>query len=134
MIVVNCQLSILGPSRVNFKTYADQCIDTIFPKSMMLRISKRLKSGEYKKLLVDLARDAFSQDIQTETTLRKYFLFTSDINTTNNIAFKNDTCETVAKIVRSRLESSLSMWLDKLWSVENTLSRKWLSLTATTSV
>ena len=31
-----------GPNRVNFKTYADQCIDTIFPKSMMLRIPKRV--------------------------------------------------------------------------------------------
>ncbi len=92
-----------GPNKVNFKTYADQCIDTIFPKSMMLRIPKRLKSAEDTKLLVEIARDIFDKDIPTETTLRKYFRFTGDINTTDNIAYKNDTCGAVAKIVRKQV-------------------------------
>ena len=92
-----------GPNRVNFKTYADQCIDTIFPKSMMLKVPKRLKSEEDKKLLVAIAKDIFDKDTPTETTLRKYFHFTSDINTTDNIAYKNDTCGAVAKIVRKQI-------------------------------
>ncbi len=64
---------------------------------------KRLKSEEDKKLLVDLARDIFNLDTPTETTLRKYFRFTSDINTTDNIAYKNDTCAAVAKTVRTQI-------------------------------
>ena len=55
---------------------------------MMLRIPKRLKSEEDRKLLVEIARDIFDRDIPTETTLRKYFRFTSDISTTDNIAYK----------------------------------------------
>ncbi len=92
-----------GPNRVNFKTYADQCIDTIFPKSMMLKVPKRLKSEEDKQLLVEIAKDIFDKDTPTETTLRKYFRFTSDINTTDNIAYKNDTCGAVTKIVRKQI-------------------------------
>ena len=103
-----------GPTRVKRKTYAGQCIDTIFPKSMMLRIPKRLKSEEDKRLLVDIARDIFDKDIQTETTLRKYFRFTSDINTTDNIAYP---VERSPRSLESRLERSLSMRLEKLWPV-----------------
>ena len=69
----------------------------------MLKVPKRLKSEEDRKLLVDIARDIFDKDIPTETTLRKYFRFTSDITTTDNIAFKNDTCGAVAKIVRKQI-------------------------------
>ncbi len=75
--VVNYYLLIFGPSTVKFKTYADQCTDTIFPKPMMLRVPKRLKSEEDKKLMVEIARGILDQDAPTETTLRKYFRFTS---------------------------------------------------------
>ncbi len=40
---------------------------------MMLRIPKRLKSAEDKRLLVEIARDIFDKDIPPETTLIKYF-------------------------------------------------------------
>ena len=69
----------------------------------MLKVRKRLKSEEDRKLLVDIAKDIFDKDIPTGTTLRKYFRFTSDINTTDNIAYKNDTCGAVAKIVRQQI-------------------------------
>ncbi len=58
-----------GPNRVNFKTCADQCIDTIFSKSMMLKVPKRLKSEEDKKLLVDIARDIFDKDTPKQRQL-----------------------------------------------------------------
>ena len=54
---------------------------------MRLRIPKRLKSEEDKRLLVEIAKDIFDKDIPTETTLRKYFRFTSDVNTPGNIAY-----------------------------------------------
>ncbi len=53
--------------------------------------------------MVEIAKDIFDQDTPTETTRRTYFRFTSDINTTDNIAYKNDTCGTVAKIVRKQI-------------------------------
>ena len=45
----------------------------------------------------------FNPDIPIETTVRKWLKTAEKTETTNNIAFKNSTCELVAKAVRKNL-------------------------------
>ncbi len=113
-----------APNRVNFKTYADQCIDTIFLKSMMLRIPKRLKSAEDKKLLVEIARGIFDKDIPTETTLRNISALQAISTPLIILPIKTAPVERSPRLLENRLERSLSMSLEKLWSVENTCPKE----------
>ena len=53
--------------------------------------------------MVEIARDIFGEDTPTEATLRTYFRFTSAISTADTIAYKNDTCGAVDKIVRKQI-------------------------------
>ena len=50
----------------------------------------------------------FGQDIPVETTLKKWFKTTTEIKTTNNIAFRNSTCAWVAEQVRTELQKKTS--------------------------
>ena len=50
-----------------------------------------------------IKRDLFNEDIPIKDTVRKYFQSTKTVKTETNIAFKNSTCELVAKAVRKNL-------------------------------
>ena len=50
-----------------------------------------------------IKRDLFDEDIPIKDTVRKYFQSTKTVKTETNIAFKNSTCELVAKAVRKNI-------------------------------
>jgi uncharacterized protein involved in tolerance to divalent cations len=62
-----------------------------------------LKKEEQKKKLMKL-----KQELQTGeniyATLRKYFKFVNNIETSNNIALMNETCKMVSNVVRQKLD------------------------------
>ena len=62
-----------------------------------------LKFEHDKQYPAMLKRDIFNEAIPIKSTLQKYFRSTKLISTENNIAFKNSTCELVAKKVRKHL-------------------------------
>jgi hypothetical protein len=65
-----------------------------------------LRTQEDKETLRQFKDDIFNEDIPTSRTINKYFKFATEVNTVNNIAYKNSTCEGVAKSVRSMLEKT----------------------------
>jgi hypothetical protein len=71
-----------------------------FQIAIYLTINKRLKSEEDRLILKQFKADNFNEDIPIKTTIKKYFQFTDEINTSNNIAYTNYTCSNVSKTVR----------------------------------
>jgi hypothetical protein len=63
-----------------YATYADECINNIFPYEIYLKENKRLKTQEDKDKLDQIYNDIFNKDIPLETTVRKYFKFTDILN------------------------------------------------------
>jgi hypothetical protein len=90
-----------------YAIYADQCINQIFPYEVFLTENKRLKTQEQKEQLKQIKSDIFNTDIPVMNTIEKYFKFTQDItNSTNNIAYMNDTCKAVAEHIRTMLNKT----------------------------
>ena len=67
---------------------------------MLLKGNKRLKSDEDKKTLKQFKLDIFDDNRPIIETLETYFKFTDNIKTINNIAYRNETCNTVSKTIR----------------------------------
>ena len=88
---------------LDYDTYMNHCVDTIFPNNVLLKENKRLRGSADKVILRLFKEQIFNPDIPIETTIRKWFKTTNKTDTTNNIAFKNSTCELVAKAVRKKL-------------------------------
>ena len=86
---------VLASNQIDYETYTDRCINTIFPNSVMLRVNKRLRTQEDKETLRQFKADIFNEDIPTSRTINKYFKFATEVNTVSNIAYKNSTCEGV---------------------------------------
>ena len=89
-----------------YDSYVNHCIDTIFPNSMFLKENKRLRSDEDKK------------------TLKKYFKFTDDIKTINNIAYRNETCNTVSKTLRKLLQKQSEYEKREIFSMRTIYKNK----------
>lgn len=96
----------LVSNQVDYETYVDSCINTIFPNSITLRENKRLRTQADKDTLKQFKEDIFNESIPTSVTIKKYFKFATEVRTTSNIAYKNSTCETVAKDVRQMLNKT----------------------------
>jgi hypothetical protein len=71
-----------------------------------LKESKRLNNEEDKKLIINIKHDIFNTTIPTRTTIEKYFKIVSTIDTINNIAYTNDTCQKVCVDVRKNLNKT----------------------------
>ena len=91
-------------NQIDYETYTDHCINTIFPNNITLHENKRLKTQEDKEILRQFKADIFNESIPASVTVKKYFKFASEVKTPNNIAYKNSTCETVAQTVRKMLK------------------------------
>jgi hypothetical protein len=113
----------LVSDRIDYDTYMNQCIDIIFPDSVLLKENKRLKSQEDKEYLRRFKADIFNTNIPIMDTIKKYFRTTTDSKTTNNIAFKNSTCKDVAFEVRQNLGKP-----EHLTVGEKLVCRKYLKL------
>ena len=87
-----------------YSSYVNQCIDSIFPNAMFLKENKRLKSEEDKRNLKQVKMDIFDEKKPIIETIRRYFKFTDDIDTIENIAYRNETCNTVSKTIRKLLK------------------------------
>ena len=87
----------------DYDTYYNKCVDLIFPDNMYLRENKRLKRKKDKEILRQFKQDIFDESIPTESTIKKYFKMTKDLETVFNVAYRNATCEKVSKRVRSEL-------------------------------
>ncbi len=85
----------LVSNQIDYESYTNQRIDNSFPNGMMLQESRRLKSQSDKDTLRQLKADIFNDEIHIIKTIRKYFQFTDEIKTSNNIACKSSTCEGV---------------------------------------
>ena len=96
----------LVSDQIDYDVYTDHCINTIFPTGIMLHENKRLKTQADKDTLKRFKEDIFNERIPTAVTIKKYFKFVSDIKTAQNIAYKNSTCESVAKDVRKMLNKT----------------------------
>ena len=59
-----------------------------------------------KEILRQLKEDIFNESIPTSTSINKYFKFVTEIKTKKVTAYKNSTCEGVAKKVRSMLNKT----------------------------
>ena len=59
-----------------------------------------------KHILKQLKADIFNEEIPIRKTVRKYFKLTDEIKTTNSVAYKNSTCESVAQTVRKMLKKT----------------------------
>ena len=93
----------LVSDRLDYDTYMNHCIDTIFPTGVRLRENKRLKGAADKAILQQFKAEIFNPEIPIETTVKKWFKTTKEIKTSNNIAFRNSTCTWVADQVRTKL-------------------------------
>jgi hypothetical protein len=96
----------LVSNHIDYETYTDHCINTMFPKSVMLHENKRLKTQADKETLRRFKADIYNESIPTSRTIQKYFKFPTEIKTASNIAYKNSTCEGVAKNVRTMLNKT----------------------------
>jgi hypothetical protein len=94
----------LVSNQIDYDVYTDHCVNTIFPNGIMLHENKRLKTQADKDILRRFKDDIFNEDIPIAVTVKKYFKFVSEIKTASNIAYKNSTCESVAKDVRKMLK------------------------------
>ena len=108
---------------INHDTYMNHCIDTIFPNNLLLKENKRLKSDLDKATLATIKEDLFNEDIPIRDTVRRYFKRTKTVKTDTNIAFKNSTCELVAKAVRKNLKKATDYEVG-----EKLVCRKYLKL------
>jgi hypothetical protein len=96
----------LVSNQIDYETYTDHCINTIFPNGVTLRENKRLKTQADKEILRQFKEDIFNERIPTSTTIKKYFKFVTEVKTINNIAYKKSTCESVAQSVRKMLKKT----------------------------
>ena len=94
----------LVSDQIDYESYMDHCINTIFPNNIMLHENKRLRTQADKDTLKQFKEDIFNESIPIINTVKKYFKFASDIKTTYNIAYRNTTCEDVAGAVRRMLK------------------------------
>ena len=81
----------------------NRCVDLIFPDSMYFKENKLLKRKKDKETLRQFKPDIFDETTPTETTIKKYFKMTRDMETVYSVAYRNATCEKVSKQVRSEL-------------------------------
>ena len=93
----------LVSDNLDYDAYVNHCVDSVFPNSVRLKQNKRLKNDIDKKALATFKREIFDERIPIRSTVQKYFRSCSEVNNVNNIAFKNSTCELVAKRVRKSL-------------------------------
>ena len=93
-------------THADVEAYSNECVNQIFPYQLYLRENKRLRTSEDKQTLRDFKRDIFNEDIPIETTVRKYFPVLERSETDFNIAYYNDTCATVARMVRRRMKKA----------------------------
>ena len=87
----------------DYDEYYNRCGHLIFPDSMYFKENKRLKRKRDMETLRQLKQDIFDETIPTETTIKKRFKMTRDLETVCNVAYRNATCEKVSKRVRSEL-------------------------------
>ena len=88
----------------DYDTYADQCINNIFPYEIYLLENERLKKPEDKIKLENIRQDLFINNLSTTQIIKKYFKCTTDITqSVKNVAYKNDTCEVISKHIRRKL-------------------------------
>jgi hypothetical protein len=102
-------------NQLDYETYMDHCIDTIFSNNINLHENKRLKTVADKAILKQFKEDIFNESIPVIKTVKKYFKLTREATTTtNNIAYRNSTCESVAGAVRKMLKKSSDFEVDEV--------------------
>ncbi len=114
-------------------SYMEHCILTIFPNYIILKEIKRLKKEEQKQKLMRLKQDLQQLNEQLEKleqlklqdtdididkkynwlrkstimkVLKQYFKFVDTIDTSNNIALMNETCNKASSEVRQKLKKT----------------------------
>jgi hypothetical protein len=90
--------------QIEYDQYMDHCINSIFPNSIYLTKNKRLKTDADKIILNRFKADIFNIKKDPIKTIKKYFKVTNEIETINNIAYKNSTCVSVSAKVREKLK------------------------------
>ena len=75
-------------NNIEYDKYMDHCIDSMFPYNIHLMINKRLKNDEDKIILANFKKDIFDLSIPIIKTIMKYFKMVSEVETTQNIAYK----------------------------------------------
>lgn len=88
----------------DYDTYADACINMIFPNEVKLQISKRVATDEQRSRLKKIKNAIFKNNRPTKKIIKMYFKTTNKINNSvNNIAYKNATCKEVSTSIRQLL-------------------------------
>ena len=104
-----CQLESIDciTNQHDYDEYYNRCVDLIFPVNMFLKENKRLKDPRDKETLKAFKNDIFDESIPVEKTVRKYFKLIKEWNTTDNIAYRNTTCQKVSEEARRRILNKL---------------------------
>ena len=116
----------LVSNTTNYEEYMELCLDTMFPNRIMLRENKRLRTKKDKDTLKQFKQDIFDESKPVSETIKKYFKFTNEVKTTNNIAFRNSTCEDVAKTVRKMLKKTAEFEVGEIMVCRKYLKMKGL--------
>ena len=90
--------------QIEYDQYMDHCINSIFPNSIYLTKNKRLKTDADKIILNRFKADIFNIKKDPIKTIKKNYKVTNEIETINNIAYKNSTCVSVSAKVREKLK------------------------------
>jgi hypothetical protein len=69
--------------------------------------NKRLKDPRDKETLKAFKKDIFDESIPVQKTIRKYFKLTKEWHTTDNIAYRNTTCQKISEEARRRILKKL---------------------------
>ncbi len=76
----------LVSNQIDYETYTDHCINTIFPNGLTLHENKCLRTQADKDILRRFKDDISNESIPTSPTINKYLKFATEIKTASNIA------------------------------------------------
>ena len=72
---------------LDYETYVDNCVDTMFPNGIMLRENKRLKTQADKDTVKQFKEDILNESTPAINTVRQYLKFADRVTTVNNVAY-----------------------------------------------
>jgi hypothetical protein len=103
-------------NNVNRNEYIMKCLMKMFKAKVTLKVNKRLKSEEDKKIMEGFKKDIFDTTQDVMDVFKKYG-FTiidhlSDVKTTRNVCYFNSECDRVNKYVHENLiEHPKDVWI-----------------------
>ena len=89
------------------KKYYNNILAVLFPKSITLKICKRVKTEEERQRLLDLKKDIFENGLDATDVAKKYFKVISNLNHARGkmIAYRNKTVNAINRYCHDKQET-----------------------------